>query len=934
MVEHKTTKEQYQLTTDEILKNLKTSKGGLSSEEAKQRLEEYGPNKLEEYKKDPWYIKYLRQFKDLLIILLLASSFVSFVFEDKQVGIALLAIVFLNTYMGFRQEYKAEKIMESLEKLVVPKAKVIRNQKIEEISSNDLVPGDIVYVEEGDSVPADIRVIEVSELSTNDFALTGESNPCRKNTDPIKGEVPIGDRYNLIYMGTTVATGKGYGVVHATGMGTELGRIANLSTSTAVDESPLQKEMNNISTKVTKAIGLLFIVLVLFAMNLDLDAKESLLLAVAIAMSLVPQGLPAAYATVLAQAAKKMVEDKALVKKLSSVETLGATSVICTDKTGTLTKNQMTVELFIAGKETYEVSGKGYENKGEILLNGKSLDDKQLKDLELLLVTGPFASNAKIGRPDNDHAGWYCVGDPTEGALVTLSYKAKIDIDSYEEKYKEIKQFSFDSSRKLMSSIRPWGESNKKYVFVKGAPESVLKNSTEIWDHGHVRKITEKDKKFILENNENLAKKAMRNLAFAYRVIEDDEKIEKLKMEDTESKLIYLGMVSMVDPVREDVPEAMDAARKAHIRVSIVTGDYATTAKAVAEKAGLVKQGQDIKIITGEELKNISDKEIVDNVLQKSVIFSRVSPEDKLRIVGLIKDNGNIVAVTGDGINDAPALKRADIGVAMGITGTDVAKQSAEIVLLDDSFKTLVKAIQQGRVIFQNIKKITLVAFNANISELVVNLLSLVAASLLSTPLAITVMLILAIDLIAELFPMIALGWDKAEGKVMTEKPRDPKNHILNKKSLKEIVWVGLLIGGLSFLNFIYFFVRRSIDPSTVEYNSEIHMQATTLTYVTIMICQLLNILHIRSQKGIFTMYQLHSPRFLFAVALSLFCIANIVYNPLIYPFFRSQPISGTDWLTALACGLIFIAFREVGRIGKHDHRDKVIELHRSQLSN
>lgn len=929
-MEEKSKKQFHNLSIEEALKELSSSKNGISKQEASNRLQEIGPNKLEEFKKDPWYKKYARQFKDLLIILLLISSVVSFAFEDERVGFALLAIVFLNTYMGFRQEYKAEKIMESLEKLVVPTAKVIRGGKTEEISSTELVPGDIVFIEEGDSVPADIRIIEVSELSTNDFALTGESNPCRKNVDAISGDVPIGDRYNLIYMGTTVATGKGLGVVHSTGMNTELGRIANLSTSTAVDESPLQKEMNNISTKVTKAIGLLFIVLILFALNIDLDAKESLLLAVAIAMSLVPQGLPAAYATVLAQAAKKMVEDKALVKKLSSVETLGATSIICTDKTGTLTKNQMTVEQFMIGKQIYQVTGTGYENKGKIVKDEKDLPDSQIKDLDIFFSTGVFASNAKIGEPDKDHATWYCIGDPTEGALVTLANKAGLDIELIENKYKEQKQFSFDSSRKLMSSIRPWGEGNKNYVFVKGAPESVLNNSTEIWDHGHVRKITKADKDFILERNEKLAKSAMRNLAYAYRVLEKNESVESIEMGKAEGKLIYLGMVSMVDPVREEVPEAMKAAKDANINVSIVTGDYATTAKAVALKAGLIDKDKDIKIITGEELKNVSDKYILENILKTSIIFSRVSPEDKLRIVGLVKDNGNVVAVTGDGINDAPALKRADIGVAMGITGTDVAKQSAEIVLLDDSFKTLVGAIQQGRVIFRNIKKITLVAFNANISELVVNLLSLIAASFFSTPLAITVMLILAIDLIAELFPMIALGWDKAEGNVMTEKPRDPKNHILNKKSLKEIMWVGLLIGSLSFINFMYFFSRNGLDASAVEYNSEIHMQATTLTYVTIMICQLLNILHIRSEKGIFTRYQFHSPRFLFAVALSLFCIANIVYNPIIYPFFRAMPLSGTDWLTALAAGAIFVIVREVGRIGKHDHRDKVIELHKA----
>ncbi|MCA9332755.1 cation-transporting P-type ATPase [Candidatus Saccharibacteria bacterium] len=922
-------KNYYQLSVEETYRDLDSSRYGLTTKEVSRRISEIGPNKLKEFHKDPWYVKYGRQFKDLMIFLLIISSIVSFAFEDPRVGIALLAIVFLNTYMGFRQEYKAEKIMESLEKLVVPVAKVVRNGKVEEIASVDLVPGDIVYIEEGDSVPADMRIIESSELSTNDFALTGESNPCRKNTDLIKSTVPIGDRYNLVYMGTTVATGKGYGVVHSTGMNTELGRIANLSADTVVDESPLQKEMNNISTKVTKAIVLLFIILLLIAFKVDLGAKESFLLAVAIAMSLVPQGLPAAFATILAQAAKKMVNDKALVKKLSSVETLGATSIICTDKTGTLTKNQMTVEQLIIGKNMYSVTGSGYEAKGNIQHDNKNLSAKKLGDLSMFFVTGVFASNAKISAPDDEHATWYCIGDPTEGALITLANKAGINIDEIEEKYKEEKQFSFDSGRKLMSSIRPWGDKKQNYVFVKGAPESILNNSVEIWDNGKVRKITSADKKFVLDKNEELAKKAMRNLALAYRIVDEKEDVDSLSMEKAESKLAYLGMVSMVDPVREEVPAAMEVARKAHIKVSIITGDYATTAKAVAEKAGLISEKHGVQIITGNELQKVNDEEIINKVLSGNIIFSRVSPEDKLRIVGLVKDNGNIVAVTGDGINDAPALKRADIGVAMGVTGTDVAKQSAEIVLLDDSFKTLVGAVQQGRIIFQNIKKITLVAFCANTSELVINLASLVAAAMFSTPIAITVMLILAIDLIAELFPMVALGWDEAEGEVMSDEPRDPKQHILNKNTMRDVIWVGLLIGTITFANFLFFFVRRGINPSLAEYNSPMHMQATTLTYVTIMICQLFNILHLRTTKGIFSKYQFHNPKFIFAIGLSLFCIANIVYNPWVSPFFRAAPLNGWDWVTALVAGAIFVVFREMGRFGKQDHRDNVIDLHK-----
>ena len=916
MSETKTAPDYYRLSIQETLNNLSATKDGLSSSDAKKRLDEHGPNKLADISKEPLVFKYLRQFKDLIIVLLLVSSIVSFALDDTKTGIALMVVILLNTFMGFRQEYQAEKTMESLEKLVVPIAKAKRDGKLSEVSSQDLIPGDIVYIEGGDSVPADLRLIEVSELSTNDFALTGESDPVHKNINAIGSQVPTGDMNNMAFMGTTVAMGHAYGVVVGTGMQTELGRIASMSADTKRDDSPLQKEMNNVAKKVTWATVGIFCLLLLISIRTDLGSKEAFLFAVAVAASLVPQGLPAAISTVLAQAAKKMASARALVKKLSAVETLGATSVICTDKTGTLTKNEMTVEQIIIGKQIYDITGTGYEANGEIIdQNKKPLSPETLKELEIFLSTGVLASNARIGAPDDEHATWYCLGDPTEGALVTLAQKAKIDTDKLEVDYKELKQFSFDSGRKMMSSIRPWGDSKQNYVFVKGAPENVLDKCNEIWDHGHTRKITAEDKKRLLDKNEELAEGAMRNLVFAYKVLPSSTKVDKLTMDEAESGLVLLGMVSMLDPLREEVVEAMKAAHAAHIKVSIVTGDYASTAKAIAAKSCLAAPGKELTLVTGEELQKLSDKEVIELVKRGSIIFSRVSPEDKLRIVGLVKDSGEVVAVTGDGINDAPALKRADIGVAMGKTGTDVAKQSAEIVLLDDSFNTLVGAIQQGRTIYQNIKKITLVAFVANGSELLINMASLIGASLISTPLMITVMLIIAIDLIAELFPMVALGWDKAEGSVMTEPPRSPKDHILNRRNIILVSWVGGLIGVLSVANFYFFFYRTGISPEGLGNGTTAAMQASTLVYVTIMVCQLVNILYMRSSRGLFTTYQFHNKKLFFAYLLSIICILNIVYNPWLQPYFRSASLNVSDWATAIGAGIIFIACREFVRL-------------------
>lgn len=905
----------YRQDAKKVLELLESNKDGLTTTEAHKRLEQYGPNHLEDLHKESVITKYLRQFKDLMIVLLLASAGLSFYLSDQRTGTVLLALVIFNTAIGFFQEYKAERIMESLERLVVPETRVLRDGRQEQVTSVELVPGDIVYIEEGDSVPADLRLIDESELSTNDFALTGESNPSRKFIHAVSADVPLGSRHNLVFMGTTVATGHGYGVVTGTGMHTELGRIASLSADTKSEPSPLQRELNHTATRVTQGTVILCALLLPIAIQADLGLKNAFLFAIGIASSLIPQGLPAEVNTALAHAANKLARARALVKKLSAVESLGSTSVICTDKTGTLTKNEMTVEHFLIGKTVYQVSGTGYEANGEVLNDHhKPLPDGHLKEMELFFTAGVFASNARINPPDDEHATWYCLGDPTEGALITLSKKAGVDPEVLEKTYPELKEFAFDSARKRMSSVRAWGDGKQLYVFVKGATENVLDHCEEIWDCGHTRALSAETRKFILDNNEKYAQEAMRNLAYAYKVLPANTDLNKLKMDDLESDLTWLGMVSMIDPLREEVPEAMADAHKAHIKISIITGDYATTAKAIAAKAGL-GISHEIIVVEGEELKQLDDARVLHLASRGSVIFSRVSPEDKLRIVELVKSSGLVVAVTGDGINDAPALKRADIGVAMGKTGTDVAKQSAEIILLDDSFHTLVGAVQQGRTIFQNIKKGTLSCFTSNSAELVVNLTSLALFSILHVPLALTVMEILAIDLIAELFPIAALGWDPADRQVMTDKPRNPKDHILNRKSIPDLLWCGLLIGGFAIINYLLFFQRQGVSPQHFDTTNAIYAKATAMTYLTIVLCQFGNILQRRSEKGLFTSYQFQNRKLWIALAASLLCVVTIIYNPWIAPYFGAGPLSVIDWFYALGAAGLFLAIREIQRL-------------------
>ncbi len=902
----------YQQSVQEVLQALKSHRAGLGASEAKRRLETYGENRLIEVNKESYLRKYLRQFRDTIILLLVVSAALSAYLGDVRTAVVLGFLVLFNTAIGFAQEFKAERIMESLEKLVVPSAKVLRAGAVEEVAASELVPGEIVYIEEGDAVPADLRVIDEYELSTNDFALTGESNPSRKFTHAISGTVPLGNRGNLVFLGTTVATGHAFGVVVGTGMATELGRIANLSESTPNELSPLQKEMNHIAGRVTIGTLVLCLFLLPIAIAANLGIKDAFLFAIGFASSIIPQGLPAEINTALAQAAGRLVRARALVKKLSAVETLGATSVICTDKTGTLTKNEMTVDEFMAEGNIYTITETGYEPKGEIRKDGKRISPSEITKLERFFATGVYASNASIHEPDDEHATWYCVGDPTEGALITLARKAGLKPSELDRTSPELKEFTFDSARKMMSSIRKID--GEYYVFVKGAPEEVLKRCIAWQSGAGEKKLQRTQIRLIQDYNLQRAEQAKRNLGFAYRKLTNNEQYTSLKMPDAEQNLVWLGMVSMMDPLREEVPAAFAEAGRAHIKISIITGDFAPTAKAIAIKAGLASKPSQLAVVLGDELDAMSDSQIMHYIERGGCIFSRVSPEHKLRIVSLIKEHDHVVAVTGDGINDAPALKRADIGVAMGKTGTDVAKQSSEIILLDDSFHTLVGAVKEGRVIYQNIHKGALSCFTSNAAELVVNLTSLACATLLGIPLAISVMLILAIDLIAELFPIAALGWDRGNGHLLDEEPRDVHDHILSKWNIVDLFWCGIIIGGLAYANYLGVISRGGMEASALQGGSALHLQAAAMTYLTIVLCQLGNILQRRTPDGLFSRYQLHNAVLWGAMTLSLVCVITIIYSPL-NTYFGAGPLSLIDWAFAAAAAALFLLIREIQRL-------------------
>ena len=919
----------YRMTPDDVIAELRSHKMGLTNSEAERRYEQHGPNVLYHAPREPVLITFLRQFKSLFVVMLLVSAAFALYLQDSKTATILIIIALVNAAVGFFQEHKAETLMENLEELMVARGKVLRNGNLKDIDATKLVLGDIVYIEEGDSVPADLRILDENELITNDFALTGESSPSRKFVHAISATVPLPSRHNLAFMSTTVATGTAHDMVIGTGMHTELGRIASLSQVTRVDPSPLQKEMNHLATRITQGTLILAALLAIIALQANLGLKAALLFAIGISAAMIPNGLVAEVNIALAQTASRMAKARALVKKLSAVETLGATNIILTDKTGTLTKNEMTVSHLVIGRTSYHVSGTGYEPTGSILSdNQKPLTNQALDDLSLFFITGALACNAKVSQPDAQHRTWYVIGDPTEGAIITLARKGGLNTEKLLLAYEEIREFQFDSGRKLMSSVRRSG--NQVTAFVKGAPEAVLGQSTKLWDHGHVRRLTAADHTFFTDHNEAEAKNSMRNLAFAYRILPATMDLEKLNLSEVEQDLTFLGMVSMSDPLRDDVPAAMMIARKAHVDVSVVTGDFPATAKAIAIKAKLASSQGEVKIVVSDELSALSDSQILQLIEGGGAIFSRASPEDKLRIVEIAKNSGRVVAVTGDGINDAPALKRADIGVAMGKTGTDVAKEAAEIVLLDDSFSTLVNAIEQGRLTFNNVKKAARCAMTDNASELIAILISLAGQVLFHVPLAITAIQILAIDVIAQIFPISALGWDKARANLMHDRPRRLNDHILNAATVREFLMFGLLSALLAYANFLFFFARRGLGSAYIDTSSQLYAEATILTYLTLVFCQFMNLLLVRADEheSFFSRYLWSNKKLLIAFCVSLFCIFNIIYNPIIQPYFHAGPLSLVDWLMALFAAGVYLGIRLLQRHTRKHTRQAVIKLH------
>ena len=815
-------------TVDEVESTLKTNaENGLTAEEAKKRQEEYGLNELKAKKKKSLFVKFLEQFKDFMIIILIISAIISGVVgvaqgEGFTDTIIILVVVVVNAIIGVAQENKAEKSLEALQKLSSHVAKVIRNGKLQVIQSKELVPGDIVILETGDYVPADLRIIEAVNLKAQEAALTGESVPVEKMAAKIEDEkIGIGDRINMLFSSSLITYGRGKAVVVETGMNTEVGKIADIINTAEDQGTPLQQKLD----KLGKTLGIvaLAICAVIFAIGL-LYGKEPIhmfMTAVSLAVAAIPEGLPAVFTIVLAIGVQRMVKRNAIVKKLPAVETLGSASVICSDKTGTLTQNKMTVEkVFCDGN----------------LVNLEESAD--MIDIKKLVYASMLCNDTKISEDDK------LTGDPTETALVDMAFKLDFDPSVY-GMFPRIAEIPFDSDRKLMTTVH---EENGQYVvYTKGGVDELLANCNSYILEGDIKTDLEEYKEIIRRYNMEMAQNALRVLAMAYKVLDHKPTAEEIK--ELESNLTYIGMVGMIDPPRLEVKDAVQECKEAGIKTVMITGDHKITAIAIAKSLGILEN--DDEAITGTELEEMSDEELIRNVRKYSV-YARVSPEHKVRIVKAWQANGEIVAMTGDGVNDAPSLKIADIGCAMGVVGTDVAKEAADVILTDDNFATVVSAVEEGRRIYDNILKAIQFLLSSNIGEIVVLFLAILITPLLSKQFGVDITLIetllpihiLWINLVTDSLPALALAVDPAADNVMKRKPlKNTKKGIFTKGMTWRIVYQGLMIGLLTLTAFI-------IGLSTPDVSQEEKVKiGQTMAFYVLALSELVHVFNIRDNK-------------------------------------------------------------------------------------
>ncbi|MCP2240561.1 calcium-transporting P-type ATPase, PMR1-type [Thermoanaerobacterium thermosaccharolyticum] len=859
-------KENWILDIDEISSNLKTDvNNGLSTEEAKKRLEKYGPNNLSEKKKRTVLSMLLDQFKDYMVIILIIASIVSLFLGEITDAVIILFIILLNAFLGMIQENNAEKSLESLKKLSAPVSRVLRDGKVIEIESQYLVPGDVVFLEAGNFVPADGRIIESANLKIDESALTGESIASEKIAGKLSDKnLNIGDRINMVYMGTIVTYGRGLFVVTETGMDTEMGKIAKMLDNEDKVRTPLQIKLEQLGKYL--GTGALIICAIIFIIGVieKRPVFDMFMTSVSLAVAAIPEGLPAIVTITLALGVQKMIKRNAIIRKLPAVETLGSANVICSDKTGTLTQNKMTVVKVYTDFKELDLNDQ-YDNKADFLLECSTL------------CTDAFIDDK--GKS---------FGDPTEVAIVSVFEKNLSKKSDLENKYPRVAEIPFDSDRKMMTTIHKAHDNNYK-VITKGAFDNVIERCKYILKDGKIENLTDDDKSKIKLENEKMGNNALRVLAISYKNTDDIP--ERLSSDDVEKDLIFIGLLGMIDPPREEVKDSVKICKMAGIKPVMITGDHKITAMAIAKELGILNKGD--MAVTGRELEAMTDDELYKKVKDISV-YARVSPEHKMRIVKAWQRNNAVVAMTGDGVNDAPALKQADIGAAMGITGTDVAKDSADMVLTDDNFATIVAAIEEGRTIYENIKKSIHYLLSCNIGEILV----LLIATLAGMPMPLKPIHILWVNLVTDSLPALALGVEPADKDIMTKKPRPKNENIFADGLMFRIPIEGIMIGLVSFIAFL-FGLRENLT------------NARTMAFAVLTFSQLSQAMNARSNKSIFKVGLFKNRYMVLALAVSIFLQLVVILTPL-NAIFDIKNINIYDWDIIVLLSLSPIIIMEI----------------------
>lgn len=883
----------YQLNPEEATAEHKVHPGkGLTNEEVRERLEQSGYNELSEKQGVPLVTLFLNQFKDFMVLVLMAATLVSGLLGEYLDAITIVAIIVMNGILGFIQEFRAERSLRALKELSAPYAKVLRDGAIQHLPARLLVPGDIVLVESGDRIPADIRFLETNALSVEESALTGESVPVSKLSQALSGDdIPLGDQKNIGFMGTMVTRGTAKGVVVRTGMATEMGKIADLIQNTEATETPLQHRLEQLGKiLILVALGLTVMVVVAGIMH-GQPVYGMFLAGVSLAVAAIPEGLPAIVTIALALGVQRMIRRKAIVRKLPSVETLGCASVICSDKTGTLTQNKMTVTHVWLGGDVMEVTGAGYEPHGNILSAGAPVDLRNNPMIRRLLQIGVLCNNAALieERPETKKKSgkesvkptWNIQGDPTDGALVVLGAKGGITATSMEGLYTRTAELPFDSERKRMSVIVQ--HQGGRLLYTKGAPDVILENCSYIlWD-GKVIPFTSTLRQKVLAANEGMARSALRVLGLAYKELKSTEREES--GETLENGLIFVGLTGMIDPPRPEVRDAITTCRRAGIKTVMITGDHQATAEAIARQLGMLPSGG--RCVNGQQLAAMSDEEL-EAAVDQIYVYARVAPEHKLRIVKALQRQGHVVAMTGDGVNDAPAIKASDIGIAMGISGTDVSKEASALVLSDDNFATIVAAIEEGRGIYENIRKFIRYLLASNVGEILTMFLAMMAGM----PLPLVPIQILWVNLVTDGLPAMALGVDQAEKDLMQQKPRGSKENIFARRLGWKIISRGILIGVCTLAAFWIAL------QDTSAANKLVHAQ--TVAFATLVMAQLIHVFDCRSSRSIFHRNPLQNKYLVLAVLSSLALMLGVVYIEPMQPIFKTVPLDLLDWVSVL----------------------------------